>query len=79
MEFEEMQNNLYQSIVKVSQIVKETNYKQKMICKKCGNQFIEEEGFNPNTFINCHKFENFEHSFEFISDIYENKEKLIPL
>jgi len=33
-----IKNNLYQSILKVSQIVKDTNYKQKMICKKCGNQ-----------------------------------------
>jgi hypothetical protein len=41
-----------------------------------GNQFIEEEGFNPDTFINCHKFENFEHAFEYISEIYEDKNKL---
>lgn len=41
-----------------------------------GNKFIEDEGFNPNTFINCHKFENFENVFEFISEIYENKNKL---
>ena len=33
-----IKNNLYQSILRVSQIVKDTNYKQKMICKKCGNQ-----------------------------------------
>jgi hypothetical protein len=42
-----------------------------------GNPFIEEEGFNPNTFINCHNFENFEHAFEFISEVYEDKSKLI--
>lgn len=42
-----------------------------------GNQFIEEEGFNPDTFINCHKFENFKDAFEYISDIYENKNKLL--
>lgn len=35
-----------------------------------GNQFIEEEGFNPKTFINCHKFENFEHVFNYIDEIY---------
>lgn len=33
-----IKNNLYQSIIKVSQIVKDTNYKQKIICEKCGNQ-----------------------------------------
>ena len=32
-----IKNNLYQSIVKVSQIVKEGNNKQKTICIKCGN------------------------------------------
>ncbi len=33
-----IKNNLYQSIIKVSQIVKNTNYKQKTICAKCGNE-----------------------------------------
>lgn len=33
-----IKNNLYQSIIKVSQIVKDTNYKQKAICAKCGNE-----------------------------------------
>ena len=33
-----VKNNLYQSIVKVSQIVKDSNYKQKTFCKKCGNE-----------------------------------------
>lgn len=33
-----IKNNLYQSIIKVSQIVKDASYKQKMICEKCGNQ-----------------------------------------
>lgn len=32
-----IKNNLYQSILRVSNIVKETNYKEKMICKKCGS------------------------------------------
>lgn len=41
-----------------------------------GNRFIENEGFNPNSFINCHKFENFEEAFAFIDDIYNNKNKL---
>jgi hypothetical protein len=41
-----------------------------------GNQFIDEEGFNPNTFINCHNFENFEHAFDYISEVYEDKNKL---
>ena len=34
----EIKNNLYQSVLKVSQIVKNSNYKQKMICEKCGNE-----------------------------------------
>ena len=33
-----IKNNLYQSIIKVSQIVKDTNHKQKIICIKCGNE-----------------------------------------
>jgi len=33
-----IKNNLYQSIIKVSQIVKDTNYKQKINCVKCGNE-----------------------------------------
>jgi len=33
-----IKNNLYQSIVKVSQIVKDTNYKQRAICEKCGSE-----------------------------------------
>ena len=32
-----IKNNLYQSILRVSSIVKETNYKEKIVCKKCGN------------------------------------------
>ena len=33
-----IKNNLYQSVLKVSNIVKESNYKQKTICEKCGNE-----------------------------------------
>jgi len=33
-----IKNNLYQSIIKVSQIVKGTNQKQKMLCEKCGSE-----------------------------------------
>ncbi|MCV0372978.1 MAG: TIGR00269 family protein [Nitrosarchaeum sp.] len=33
-----IKNNLYQSILKVSQIVKDSNYKQKTLCEKCGNE-----------------------------------------
>ncbi len=33
-----IKNSLYQSIIKVSQIVKESNKKQKRICKKCGQE-----------------------------------------
>ena len=32
-----IKNNLYQSVLRISQIVKDTNYKQKIICEKCGN------------------------------------------
>jgi len=32
-----IKNNLYQSILRVSNIVKETNYKEKTVCKKCGS------------------------------------------
>ena len=33
-----IKNNLYQSVVKVSQIVKESNQKEKLTCKKCGSK-----------------------------------------
>ena len=33
-----IKNNLYQSIMKVSEIVKNSNYKQKTTCKKCGSE-----------------------------------------
>jgi len=33
-----IKNNLYQSIIKVSEIVKNANSKQKMKCEKCGNE-----------------------------------------
>ena len=33
-----IKNNLYQSIVKVSQIVKNSDYKKKMLCQKCGSE-----------------------------------------
>ena len=33
-----IKNNLYQSVVKVSHIVKALNYKQKILCEKCGNE-----------------------------------------
>ena len=33
-----VKNNLYQSILKVSQIVKDSNQKEKKICQKCGNE-----------------------------------------
>ena len=33
-----IKNNLYRSVLKVSQIVKNSNYKQKSICEKCGNE-----------------------------------------
>ena len=33
-----IKNNLYQSIIKVSQSVKDTSHKQKIFCIKCGNE-----------------------------------------
>lgn len=41
-----------------------------------GNQFIEEEGFNPMSFINCHIFENFTHVVEYINELYHDRKKL---
>lgn len=41
-----------------------------------GNKFIEDEGFNPNSFINCHKFESFEDLVEFIDKLYSEKNRL---
>ena len=33
-----IKNNLYQSILKVSQVVKDSNQKQKGVCEKCGSE-----------------------------------------
>ena len=33
-----IKNNLYQSVLRVSNIVKETNYKEKVKCQNCGNE-----------------------------------------
>jgi uncharacterized protein (TIGR00269 family) len=33
-----IKNNFYRSVIKISQIVKDSNQKQKMICEKCGSQ-----------------------------------------
>ena len=33
-----IKNSLYQSVIKLSEIVKDSNYKQKTICEKCGNE-----------------------------------------
>ena len=33
-----IKNNLYRSTLKITQIVRDTNYKQKIICSNCGNQ-----------------------------------------
>lgn len=41
-----------------------------------GNKYIEEEGFNPDSFINCHRFSNFEDIFVYIDSIYHDKNKL---
>jgi hypothetical protein len=41
-----------------------------------GNQYIEEEGFNPKSFINCHNFKNFESLVEFLDELYNDKDRL---
>ena len=41
-----------------------------------GNQYIEEEGFNPKSFINCHKFESFESLVEFLDELYKDNDRL---
>lgn len=33
-----IKNSLYQSVIKLSEIVKESNHKQKTVCEKCGNE-----------------------------------------
>ena len=33
-----IKNNLFRSVVRVSQIVKDSNYKEKVVCQVCGNQ-----------------------------------------
>ena len=33
-----VKNSLYQSVLRLSEIVKESNYKQKTTCEKCGNE-----------------------------------------
>ena len=33
-----IKNNLFRSVVRVSQIVKDSNYKEKIVCQVCGNQ-----------------------------------------
>ena len=41
-----------------------------------GNKYIEEEHFNPDTFINCHKFKNYEELVEFLNLLYTDKDRL---
>lgn len=41
-----------------------------------GNKFIEDEGFNPESFINCHKFVSLEDVFLHIDALYQDKNKL---
>ena len=41
-----------------------------------GNKFIYDEGFNPNSFINVHSYNSFEECFDYVDNIYNNKNKL---
>jgi hypothetical protein len=41
-----------------------------------GNQYIEEEGFNPESFINAHKFKNFDELVDELNTIYSDNNKL---
>ena len=42
-----------------------------------GNKFIEQEGFNPDSFINLHSFDSFENAFAYIDSLYQDKDKMI--
>lgn len=42
-----------------------------------GNKYIEDEGFNPNTFINCHNFNDFEEVFQYVDNLYHNEDELL--
>ena len=42
-----------------------------------GNQYITDEGFNPNTFINAHTFDNIENLIIYLNNLYYNKKQLI--
>jgi hypothetical protein len=41
-----------------------------------GNKFIEEEGFNPNSFVNAHKFETIESLVIYLDELYQDRNKL---
>jgi hypothetical protein len=41
-----------------------------------GNTFILDEGFNPESFVNVHDYNDFGHLFEDLDEIYQNKNKL---
>ena len=41
-----------------------------------GNQHIEEEGFNPDSFINCHKFNSLDDAFYHIDSLYMNSDRM---
>lgn len=42
-----------------------------------GNQFIEDEGFNPNAFINCHRFSNFEEVAGFMAELVLKSDNMV--
>lgn len=41
-----------------------------------GNKFIEEEGFNPESFINTHRYNTLEEAYSVIREMYSDKNKL---
>ena len=41
-----------------------------------GNKFIEYEGFNPESFINTHRYNSFEEAYNYMNEIYTDKVKL---
>jgi len=41
-----------------------------------GNKFIEEEGFNPKSFINAHDFESIDELVNYLDEVYNDNNKL---
>jgi len=44
-----------------------------------GNRFIENEGFNPDSFVNCHKFQSLEDVFSYLDELINDKTKMVKM